>query len=646
MKRIGLFLVFLATVSGAGAQERKGAVVYTGIVPGKNEIQVKWLLTIGFKSRYHVYRKGPGEKQFRKLTRVPLEAEPPLPVSEQRYTGKYSRSELEYSRAAMNVPKEKKALRAYTETVALQAYSDTRFAQLAGMYYKDVLVKPGETYQYGIAMIWEGKEMTMGFSEPITVKPFEAPPSPAALVLEQLSAGTISMKWTYNRHFINYHVYRKKGSEPERQITKTAIAVPEFINGKTPDTFYADSDTLKREGETYTYRVAAMDAFGNPGYYSQPATLTLKDITPPAAPANLIAVRNNRDVRLSWRPSRSADCKGYSLYRKASLHDTYMKISTLAQKDTVYVDRQPTEGAGYYYYLEAEDVAGNRQSTMPVSVTLADLTPPAMPAGLTARTDTGKIVLSWKPNTEKDLEGYLVYRALKDDPDNYAQLFRLPQKATTFLDTLPKTHRNRFFYRVTALDKQRNESAPAVLSASMPDAVPPPPPVLGIPEVQGGKLAFSWTSSTDVAAFDVYRDDVCLAAAIRTHRFSEPVPGQRAAYRVVAIDSAGNRSVPSVMREYLPEQRDLAPPTDVSLKFDGQALQVRWQAAPQPEGFRGYRVVVRSGTGAFEPVTPLLQESQAVLSDLQENTDYEIRVVAESAEGEKRFSLPVKTKSK
>src|SRR5205085_10046680 len=52
------------------------------------------------------------------------------------------------------------------------------------------------------------------------------------------------------------------------------------------------------------------------------------------------------------------------------------------------------------------------EGSRPQCETLVDTFPPAAPTGLAAIAGEGVINLIWEPNTEKDLDGYIVLRAI------------------------------------------------------------------------------------------------------------------------------------------------------------------------------------------------------------------------------------------
>ena len=104
-------------------------------------------------------------------------------------------------------------------------------------------------------------------------------------------------------------------------------------------------------------------------------------------------------------------------------------------------------------------------------VTARDVFPPAVPAGLAAVADAqdGTIDLSWTPNADVDLAGYVVYRRQGGTS--------LPAERVSGKDLLPTanwsdTHASRgtrYLYSVSAVDASGNESA---RSAEASEALP------------------------------------------------------------------------------------------------------------------------------------------------------------------------------
>ena len=87
---------------------------------------------------------------------------------------------------------------------------------------------------------------------------------------------------------------------------------------------------------------------------------------------------------------------------------------------------------------------------------LVDTFAPRPPAGLNAVAGTGEINLIWDPNTEPDLEGYIVLRGPAQS-GMLASITPMPIHGTSFRDIVrPGT---RYVYALEAVDKAGNRSA-------------------------------------------------------------------------------------------------------------------------------------------------------------------------------------------
>ncbi len=98
-----------------------------------------------------------------------------------------------------------------------------------------------------------------------------------------------------------------------------------------------------------------------------------------------------------------------------------------------------------------------------VTFAFHDAIPPAAPAGLAAVTGGGfgeapSIDLSWEPNSELDIVGYNVYRAALDS--HFVRLNSDFVMGPEFRDATVEPGRT-YAYRVTAVDRHGNESAPS-----------------------------------------------------------------------------------------------------------------------------------------------------------------------------------------
>ena len=96
-----------------------------------------------------------------------------------------------------------------------------------------------------------------------------------------------------------------------------------------------------------------------------------------------------------------------------------------------------------------------------ITVVMHDTFPPRTPTGLAAVPSTDGIDLSWEPNTEPDLAGYIVYRrqvsVTGEAIGTPTRLTSTPTPAPAFSDRTAQPGQS-YSYRVTAIDTAGNES--------------------------------------------------------------------------------------------------------------------------------------------------------------------------------------------
>lgn len=215
------------------------------------------------------------------------------------------------------------------------------------------------------------------------------------------------------------------------------------------------------------------------GPFSNVAALIF-DGSVPEAPRDLHAADQSQDVvDLHWRApeenidgSRPPRIIGYNLYRREA--ERGPGWSRLNEADPViephFLDRRFEYGRRYLYMVRAiarvSDGRSIESGDARVSDHLpVDRFPPARPEGLTAGSANLVVSLFWAANAESDLAGYNIYRRIASDPPNHwSKLNAEPHALTTFRDE--RTLRGEtYFYRITAVDRAGNESAPSTAVA-------------------------------------------------------------------------------------------------------------------------------------------------------------------------------------
>ena len=178
----------------------------------------------------------------------------------------------------------------------------------------------------------------------------------------------------------------------------------------------------------------------------------------------------------------------------------------------------------------------------------ADTTAPSQPGNLHATPlDASRVSLSWGASTDNvGVTGYHILR-------NSTLVTTVTGTGWTDTGLAPSTA---YTYYVIAIDAAGNASAPASATATTPgapsaDTTPPSAPTnLSVTPGKGKKMVLAWTASTDnmgVAGYRVIRDDAQVAQT-QTTTYTDTLGGKNpaATYVVVAYDSAGNVSAPSI----------------------------------------------------------------------------------------------------
>lgn len=183
---------------------------------------------------------------------------------------------------------------------------------------------------------------------------------------------------------------------------------------------YSDSGPGLVPGGRYAYKVVPFNADGFSGPESNTVKVRLLGL--PAEPGGLMAAPGNRGVTLTWHaPAADVsggpvdDIAGYNVYRSMDKDAPPARpVNPAPVAGDSYEDAGLVNGTAYYYRVSAlrgaEPPYTEGDPAGPVSATPADTVPPSVPTGLRAVPGEGRVLMSWDPDTEADLAGYIVYR--------------------------------------------------------------------------------------------------------------------------------------------------------------------------------------------------------------------------------------------
>ncbi len=486
---------------------------------------------------------------------------------------------------------------------------DPRLAQGLALAYRDADAEADRAYRYRVLVPDTAAGDTISAAAWLTTDLVVAPP-PVTGLEARAGDGAIDLAWDRRPHHSGYHLERRRVGGPDDWTRLTGR--PLVFSERYPRP-YLYRDTVPNGGRV-EYRVVGVDAFGREAEPSVAVEQYARDLTPPAPPYAIRAEKRDATVAIAWtNPPAEPDLAGYGVLRSTDPDTDYRPVheELLPPGTTSYGDAPPGFGT-YFYRLVAADTAGNVSvmSVRAMAVVEDTVAPPA-PEGLAAVADTsGVVTLTWRHRPEPDVGGYRVYRMLpRGRLREFVPLTPGTLVDSIFTDTLPPQVRDRFVYRVRAVDFAGNHGEPSAEAAvRMPDRTPPVAPAILDHSVADRRVLLRFASpSGDVAAYEVRRHpegagapDTVAATSAGVWADSTAVDGVFYRYEVVAVDSAGNRSAPSRPAGIRPVWPvPLAPPPPPRVRIDGAGRVVVEWAYPGTGGWSA--IVYRRRRRAVPP---------------------------------------------
>jgi fibronectin type 3 domain-containing protein len=368
---------------------------------------------------------------------------------------------------------------------------------------------------------------TSGFesvkSAAVNVVPLNMIPPAIPAGLTATSGDTqVYLNWTANSEndLKGYNVYYKTVKLNSSPITGTAYTVKNLTNGTS-----------------YSFTISAINTSNVESNKSSPQSATPEP--PPAIPIGLSATPGDSQVTLHWIANTEMNLKGYFIYLNGT------KVNNLPFIATSYtIASGLTNGTAYSFAISAIDADGYQSArSVAINATPIDLTPPAIPSGLTAIAGNAQATLQWAENTESDLKGYNVYQGT-------TILNGSPITGTSYIIT-GLTNATSYGFTISSIDLSGNESAKTATTTVMPMAVPPPTGLTASNDLIAIKVILTWDMPAQTTTYIIYRNGVQAATSTTpTYTDTTVSNGQSYSYDVVAVDTMGNQSIKSNVKTY------------------------------------------------------------------------------------------------
>jgi fibronectin type 3 domain-containing protein len=273
------------------------------------------------------------------------------------------------------------------------------------------------------------------------------------------------------------------------------------------------------------------------------------DTIPPATPsAPTLSTSSSTGATITWIPTTdNVGVAGYNIYRNGAV------VSQSATPN--FIDTGLTPGATYTYALSAFDAQGNiSPQSGTLTITLIDLSPPTVPAGLAVAAVTqNSVSLTWSASTGGG--GVGGYRLLKGTSPSTLAIVQATVPGTGYVDSnvSPATT---YYYAVESYNLSGISSAPSAATSAATLALPPPAGLMAT-AVTASSVLLSWTASGGSDAPTSYRilkgtSSSSLAIVVAnnsgtTYTDSKVAKLTTYYYEVEMVDSLGRTSGPGNM---------------------------------------------------------------------------------------------------
>ncbi len=359
-------------------------------------------------------------------------------------------------------------------------------------------------------------------------------------------------------------------------------------------------DAEAPQGQDVRYTVVGIDIFGRETQAAPPLAVSIPDFAASYPPAGLKVEPSGGKVILTWNPSDRSKTAGYIIERAAYGEGPWEVLTpkVLPRSTTRFENTTPKAGQRLYYRITARDTSGRTGSpSAPVMVVARAGAAPAAPSNLRATLGIQRVQLVWDavPNA-------VAYQVERTDPgsDRWTPASSHATPEPRYEDALVTGQKGALRYRVIAVAGDNTMGAPsAVLDVPLPRNFPPSTPRITGFDGTGGRVTLAFVPSGDpagTAGFYVLRGPSLaatpevlqvqpLAGSAREYTDEHVLAGEQFVYRLVAVDTALNRSEASAPVSVRVGESALSAPAAPLARFvSGVLPKVVVTFQPAPEG--------------------------------------------------------------
>ncbi|MEI8215812.1 MAG: S-layer homology domain-containing protein [Eubacteriales bacterium] len=320
-----------------------------------------------------------------------------------------------------------------------------------------------------------------------------APAAPSGLTSESYASGFVDLNWIDN------------------SSSELSFLIQKSVNGGAYSDFFAPqanittyTDVWTKNGEIYTYKVKAVNAYGDSAY-SNESTVTV----PLHFPFNFKATLDGDNVKLTWEDYSYTETN--FVIERVESGGPFQPLITLAANTTSYIDTDITKGIGYTYRMYAINYQMASEFTLDSSVVIPAESAPSAPTNLKFEgweldaIGDSQAKFSWTDNSIN--EDYFALER-KEAGGTFKGIIGIGTNGTDVIDSEILTVGKTYVYRINAVNEKLGNSAYSnEVSVVIPSKTSPvaAPSVLAA-TASSGIAALTWKdNSSNEEGFTVER---------------------------------------------------------------------------------------------------------------------------------------------
>ena len=492
-----------------------------------------------------------------------------------------------------------------------------KYSTVTGTSYTNTsYIENGNTYYYKVRAL--DANGTAGAWSSVVSVTYKQTLSAPTVTGGNDAQGRPTLTWKAVTGAAKYEVYRARSKDGDYIKYST-----------TTGTSYTNTSYIEN-GNTYYYKVRALDANGTAGAWSSVVSVTYKQ----TLPAPTVTGGNDAQGRPTLKWNAVTGAAKYEVYRARSMNGDYIKYSTVT--GTSYTNISYIENGNTYYYkvraLDANGTAGAWSSVVSVTY-MQTLSAPTVTGGNDAQ---GRPTLKWKAVT--GAAKYEVYRARSKDGD-YIKYSTVT--GTSYTNTSYIENGNTYYYKVRALKSDGTAGAwSSIVSVTYRAASTG---TLSAPAVTGGndsqgRPTLTWKAVSGAAKYEVYRarslngDYIKYSTVTGTSytNISYIENGNTYYYKVRALKSDGTAGAWSSIVSVTYKQTLPAPTVTGGNDSQGRPT-LKWNAVTGAAKYEVYRA--RSLNGDYIKYSTVTGTSYTNTSYIEDGNTYYYKVRALKSDG-------------